>query len=56
MASTTQIALGEYLRTSYRPDREYVDCELQERNVGKTDHAGVQALLAIEKWVSQIYG
>jgi Uma2 family endonuclease len=46
MATTTQIALSEYLRTSYRPDREYVDGELQERNVGKTDHARVQALLA----------
>jgi Uma2 family endonuclease len=47
MATTTQIALSEYLQTSYRPDREYVDGELQERNVGKTDHARVQALLAI---------
>src|ERR1700691_5524258 len=46
MASTTQIALSEYLQTSYDPDREYVDGELQERNVGKTDHARVQALLA----------
>ena len=47
MAATTQIALSDYLRTSYRPDREYVDGELQERNVGKTEHARVQALLAI---------
>jgi Uma2 family endonuclease len=47
MAATTQIALSEYLQTSYRPDREYVDGELQERNVGKTDHARMQALLAI---------
>lgn len=47
MATSTQIGLSEYLRTSYRPDREFVDGELQERNVGKTDHARVQALLAI---------
>jgi Uma2 family endonuclease len=47
MATTTQIALSEYLQTSYRPDREYVDGELQERNVGKTDHARVQALLVM---------
>jgi Uma2 family endonuclease len=46
VAATTQISLSEYLRTSYRPDREYIDGELQERNVGKTDHARVQALLA----------
>ena len=46
MATTAQITLSDYLQTSYRPDREYVDGELQERNVGKTDHARVQALLA----------
>jgi Uma2 family endonuclease len=46
MAATTQIALSEYLQTSYRPDQEYIDGELLERNVGKTDHARVQALLA----------
>jgi Uma2 family endonuclease len=46
MAATTQIALSDYLHTSYRPDREYVDGQLQERNVGKTDHARVLALLA----------
>lgn len=46
MAATTQVALSEYLRTTYHPDQEYVDGELQERNAGKTDHARVQALLA----------
>jgi Uma2 family endonuclease len=46
MAATTQIALSEYLQTTYRPDQEYVDGELRERNVGKTEHARVQALLA----------
>ena len=46
MATTSQIALSAYLETTYHPDREFVDGELQERNVGKTDHARVQALLA----------
>jgi Uma2 family endonuclease len=46
MAATTQVALSDYLQTTYRPDVEYVDGELRERNVGKTDHARVQALLA----------
>ena len=46
MATATHIPLSEYLETSYRPDREYVDGELRERNVGKWDHARVQALLA----------
>jgi Uma2 family endonuclease len=46
MAATTQIALSEYLQTTYRPDQEYIDGELRERNVGKTDHARLQAILA----------
>jgi len=34
------------MKTSYRPDREYVDGELLERNAGKWEHARLQALLA----------
>jgi len=46
MATPTQVSIEEYLNTSYRPDREYVDGEVRERNVGKWEHARVQALLA----------
>ena len=46
MATILQIPLGEYLGITYRPDREYVDGEIRERNVGKYEHARVQALLA----------
>lgn len=46
MATSIQIPLGEYLGNSYRPDREYVDGEVRERNVGKWEHARVQWLLA----------
>jgi Uma2 family endonuclease len=46
MASATQISVAEYLSTSYRPDREYINGELRERNVGKWEHARVQLLLA----------
>jgi Uma2 family endonuclease len=46
MATPTQISISEYLSTSYRPDREYVDGEVRERNVGKWEHARLQALLA----------
>ena len=46
MATSTQISLLEYLRTTYRPDREYIDGDLLERNVGKWEHARLQALLA----------
>jgi Uma2 family endonuclease len=46
MATILHIPLQEYLATSYRPDREFVDGEIRERNVGKYEHARVQALLA----------
>jgi Uma2 family endonuclease len=46
MATLSQIPLHEYLSTNYRPDREYVDGEVRERNVGKWEHARVQWLLA----------
>ena len=47
MGTPTQISVEEYLHTSYRPDREYIDGEIWERNVGKWEHARVQSLLAI---------
>jgi Uma2 family endonuclease len=45
MATLSPISLQQYLETSYRPDREYVDGELRERQVGKYEHARIQALL-----------
>ncbi len=47
MATTTQLPLtvGEYLHTSYSPDCDYVDGELQERNLCEQDHAEVQGAL-----------
>ncbi len=47
MATALRIPLNEYLGISYRPDREYVDGEIRERNVGKWEHARVQWLLAL---------
>jgi Uma2 family endonuclease len=46
MGTAIQIPVSEYLATTYRPDREYVDGDLRERNVGKWVHARIQALLA----------
>ncbi len=43
--ATLQTSLAEYLRTSYHPDRDYVDGEVQERNLGEFDHAAVQMFL-----------
>ena len=46
MATTLHIPLSDYMAKIYRPDREYVDGEIRERNVGKYEHARLQALLA----------
>jgi Uma2 family endonuclease len=46
MASRTLISVEEYLRTSYRPDCDYIDGEVVERNVGETDHSWLQTMLS----------
>jgi Uma2 family endonuclease len=46
MATVANLTIGEYLRTDFRPDREYIDGEVRERQVGKYEHARLQALLA----------
>jgi Uma2 family endonuclease len=40
------VSVREYLTTSYRPDCDYVDGRIEERNVGEYDHGYLQALLA----------
>ncbi|HEV8412731.1 MAG TPA: Uma2 family endonuclease [Bryobacteraceae bacterium] len=47
MASRTLISVEEYLRTSYRPDCEYVDGEVVERNVGEKSHAKLQKAILL---------
>jgi len=36
------ISVDEYLRTAYSPDCDYVDGEVQERNLGERDHSDLQ--------------
>jgi Uma2 family endonuclease len=46
MAARTLISVEEYLATSYRPDCDYVDGEVVERNLGERDHAWLQTAVA----------
>ncbi|MDX2268631.1 MAG: Uma2 family endonuclease [Bryobacter sp.] len=46
MAKATLLSAEEYLRTSLSPDCDYVDGELEERNVGEFQHARIQQRLA----------
>jgi hypothetical protein len=46
MSPAATISLDEYLHTSYRPDCEYLEGELLQRNVGEWDHGRLQHLLS----------
>jgi Uma2 family endonuclease len=42
MSTATLVSMEEYLATSYRPDCDYVDGALADRNVGQKDHSELQ--------------
>jgi len=42
MATAIRVALGEYLKTQYEPDAEFVQGEVEERSVGEYEHNLVQ--------------
>jgi len=45
MHTDEMISVREYLSTSYRPDCDYIDGVVLERNVGEYDHARLQKAL-----------
>jgi len=51
MTVATKIPAEEYLRASYRPDAEYIDGEIQERNVGEIEHSDM--ITAVMEWFLQ---
>jgi Uma2 family endonuclease len=50
-ATTTFVPVEEYLRSSYDPDAEYIDGQIEERAVGENDHSAWQD--AICAWFRQ---
>ncbi|MDX2266987.1 MAG: Uma2 family endonuclease [Bryobacter sp.] len=46
MRAAVMVSEAEYLATVYRPDREYVNGQLLERNLGEYDHANLQTAIA----------
>ena len=46
MKTRTLIPVEEYLSTVYRPDCDYVEGEVLERNLGERDHSYIQVALA----------
>jgi Uma2 family endonuclease len=51
MASKVHIPVEVYLRSSYEPDAEYVDGEIEERPMGEYDHAAWQEAICL--WFRQ---
>jgi Uma2 family endonuclease len=68
MGAGTLFSVEDYLKTVYRPDCDYVDGAVEERNLGEFDHAFLSAklstyfmnrfketgLLAIPEWRFQV--
>jgi Uma2 family endonuclease len=50
-AATTFVTVEEYLRSSFEPDAEYIEGEIEERNLGENDHSAWQE--AISAWFRQ---
>jgi Uma2 family endonuclease len=46
MATATLVSVEEYLASIWHPDRDYVDGELIERNMGELSHGRLQALMS----------
>lgn len=54
--SATLIPIDEYLRTIYHPDREFVEGEVEERNLGEFEHGRVQALMSAWLYLTSASG
>ena len=47
MSSRTLISVEEYLASSFRPDCDYVDGHIEERNLGELNHSRIQGRLVV---------
>ena len=47
MATAVYVPIAEYLNTTYRPDCDYVDGEVLERNLGEFEHSSTQAEITV---------
>jgi Uma2 family endonuclease len=45
MATTAAVSVSEYLAASYRPDCDYIDGEVVQRNLGEIEHSWLQQRL-----------
>jgi Uma2 family endonuclease len=52
MSSTTLITVQEYVASSYRPDCDYIDGEVRERNLGELEHSLLQTIVGAIFWAN----
>lgn len=45
------LSIDEYLHTSYKPDVDFVDGEIRERNLGEFEHATFQTAIGSFFWI-----
>ena len=50
MPLASLISVDEYLTTAYRPDCDYVNGMIEERNLGQREHALLQSRIPIWFW------
>ncbi len=61
METIPRVQVSEYLHEIYRPDCDYVDGELEERNVGEKEHSAWQGALTMyfrnrrKEWGLRVY-
>jgi len=48
--ATALVSIDEYLRTSYKPDADFVDGEIVERNLGEFEHGTLQGAIFSTFW------
>ena len=47
MTTATLVPVAEYLASSYEPDRDYIDGEVLERNMGELGHGALQLRIGV---------
>ena len=61
LPSPVHISVEEYLRTSYRPDCEYIDGVVEERHLGEYEHTRLQGFFTYlfrakqEEWSTRVF-
>jgi Uma2 family endonuclease len=53
MSTTALVSVQDYIATSYRPDRDFIDGELQERNLGELEHSLLQGTIFAWFWMNR---